>query len=997
MSALENSVRSLSEGVKDLGSFMGFLVPRKSEYLVWGKAVNSLSALAISKGTHAYNLAAYKTAAAASFKSDHEFQLLAARFPSLAARVQTDTPPYAYYCCADRSDASWTSAAQTTSRELVDNSQPSGRNLAVSVGVGMIALFAVQRYFRRKVYYFSMFEQIRNRLPELDWPAATQAVESVRSYLPSLTWENPPTAPNLEGVSQAAVELAHDLTAYVRTTSEEFIERAPGLLNPGNIDVNAQTSRNWRARQYMSCVFGGMLEELVRHTIPNPYRSYISIGYGLLEAALGRDDWGLTATRVMAHLSLANLPVEMATPLHGLFNLVQWVLDSGSNSLFLGNKLDTTTAIAGAVLAACVGVGAWAYLRAAPQSAPLQREVKQWLSHWTALKERECLEEGVFPCPRTLPRSGDVPVNLDDLNRYATRKGCGILVGSGQLEGLLAPEEDPKGPTPPTSLDGMCGPAHQVQYPLIATTCLPHAPMGARHKVLAVLIRKCADSSVDRIRDYNAARLTARWHDARVTVSPLYKKLGDKVVVTQAEWAEKFPSEAKRIRARCSNEQKASGYLRCSVSNELKSDEKLFPKSIDLRKLTYGGTPLPDFIWCLKSRNISNVDHSNQSETGPEALSCTYRLKEAWNGRNVYEVSRTRQSAKCVVVPFFACGVVASELDQWRESLDHIHSLATEDTWALGLAVLGDDCTFALAGGEWKIFVDNDFTDYDRTQGPEAQDAGSEGLEELGMPKKQRDALRDLGQTSSTITFRHHGKFKVLAPEQMLSGTSTTCLTNSTGNVTAHVYGLTGLRQPEYYNSEEEVIQDLRESIESLGFACKINNAGPNHITFLRHWWVPSADLTTRYAVPLPSSLLKLGCILTDPQSIFKKNGTEMMAAALAANMRQLPEGLPLLGAFRSALLRVAENAGADPHAEAVEPSTGLVQRAINPDWMYKIQREKPVCSGVSTPQLLSMIQDRYSLSPSEVSELVMLLGRVKQAPCVVLSPYWRRLVEADY
>jgi hypothetical protein len=165
--------------------------------------------------------------------------------------------------------------------------------------------------------------------------------------------------------------------------------------------------------------------------------------------------------------------------------------------------------------------------------------------------------------------------------------------------------------------------------------------------------------------------------------------------------------------------------------------------------------------------------------------------------------------------------------------------------------------------------------------------------------------------------------------------------------------------------------------------------------TFLRGWWVPDSNLTRHHWMPLPSMIVKLGKVLTEPKLIAQRQENDEMAYAVCAHALSssfgfVPEDYPILGPFLGCLRRFAAQAG-------VVSTEAQRLRAIE-SWSLKahigIEAHHVDPSRIET---VGMIYRRYHIDKPDIEALETMFDRVNRLPAFVSHPAVIQLTGVDY
>lgn len=167
-----------------------------------------------------------------------------------------------------------------------------------------------------------------------------------------------------------------------------------------------------------------------------------------------------------------------------------------------------------------------------------------------------------------------------------------------------------------------------------------------------------------------------------------------------------------------------------------------------------------------------------------------------------------------------------------------------------------------------------------------------------------------------------------------------------------------------------------------MGFTLKVQYG--NDVcerTLLKGTFLPDSNGELCY-YPLPSLLLKVGKMQTDPKRLAdsRSEGIRVAARAMAQGMPTVPRNYPLLGPFLSALERSGQK-------------TRKVLSAAEDSW-YK---PSVSAAGVDHVSALEFVCRRYSITIDDVNRCEALLNQINHVPMFVFDPVFDRLATVDY
>jgi hypothetical protein len=412
------------------------------------------------------------------------------------------------------------------------------------------------------------------------------------------------------------------------------------------------------------------------------------------------------------------------------------------------------------------------------------------------------------------------------------------------------------------------------------------------------------------------------------------------------EWVQHFGTAAKKQRAREGIEIRNSGLVRKRTGIFLKADEVLYGRD-----------------GVLKARTVKSLDPTIQALLYKPIEFAMQQLKAVFNEKQVYKIGDWQLTMAV------GSGRLSSELDKWLMiSYDWVHY----GDKRIAAIMAGDDF-FAVVSCNGKIeYWENDFKCYDRTQGVHALNAEWIILETLGVPYAACDIL------FSTViappryqVAKFDIKKKLPMPPQRATGGPDTTIGNTIVNMLSLWYAI----------REDNSLDRLEERQLELGLMAKLHkHSDLSSATFLKGWWLLTA---TKFAWhPLPSQVVKVGKILTNPEDIFKNHSVDSAwrsaACSMGATYGLVPRSYPLFGTL---LARYDSFNGT-----VVElPSEGVA---------HKVKIDEVLSTDVS--YALEQIALRYGLSYTEIDEMC---SEIKSAPFPGLMTHhgWGILAQRDY
>jgi len=439
----------------------------------------------------------------------------------------------------------------------------------------------------------------------------------------------------------------------------------------------------------------------------------------------------------------------------------------------------------------------------------------------------------------------------------------------------------------------------------------------------------------------------------------------DKVLNTET-WIKHFGSANKKQRARRAVENKMNNDFNNGVKCFMKSDEVLFPKNIEGRRQ-------------LKPRVIQNVSSDLQALCATQIdlfiMLCKTRL---FNRDIVYSLDDIDFTIT------IGSGSDNEMLDSWYTEcytqLNDMRSIKATKPF-LHCIVAGDDFGGLFWNGKELIAIENDFSSFDRTEGVHAMESEYSFLQSFGFNIQLINYMRSSTWSTPKYTTKDGKTVSMPAPVQRFSGGPDTTLGNCLINIFSifHCCGKFDGNNFELANKQLElglIAKETHGTVEMNGVC---------GLTFLKGWWCPDTQGNFHW-VPLPSQLIKLGKVGTNPATILpnvvKQHGLvaayQAVARATALGFGKVPMNYPLLGIFLNKYINLS--------AEDVDP---IVRH------QYKIQMTDSDFS-IDRDIAIEWIQSRYDLSPEEV---LSMEEAIEQAsfPTILLGPLWVKLTRRDY
>jgi len=433
----------------------------------------------------------------------------------------------------------------------------------------------------------------------------------------------------------------------------------------------------------------------------------------------------------------------------------------------------------------------------------------------------------------------------------------------------------------------------------------------------------------------------------RLMLSKLSIRIDDIEPLHSLEWIAHFNGAAKKARAREAIENRNNAIVAERSGIFLKGDEVLFGRDTG-----------------LKGRTVKSVDPTIQALTFKAVDIAMKRVKDIFDGKTPF-TENTWTFTFAV-----GSGKTAEELDTWFvRSLDWV----TYGNNRMAAIFAGDDF-FALVHRDQRIgALENDFAKFDRTQGVHALGSEYRVLRALGMsPFQCKRLFKTMLSSPRYESKKYELRMNLPMPPQRATGGPDTTIGNT----------LTNMMSVLYFLASDRSLEELPLSQLRLGFLAKLQaHHRPNLATFLKGWWVPGVD---GYVwVPLPSQVIKLGKIMTDPQAIFKQlpapDAWKAAAASMAASYGYVPREYPILGAFL------------DRYTNLTSVTAELKGEE---SFRYRVKRTET--ARIDRAETLTMVAERYSTTEAEIEEVELEILQTP-FPGIMTHALWAVIARRDY
>jgi len=250
----------------------------------------------------------------------------------------------------------------------------------------------------------------------------------------------------------------------------------------------------------------------------------------------------------------------------------------------------------------------------------------------------------------------------------------------------------------------------------------------------------------------------------------------------------------------------------------------------------------------------------------------------------------------------------------------------------------------------------------------------------LGIPIEIIEKMMKIHSLVHTRVFFPQFDFKQKwkMPIQRVTGAAETSLGNSLGNLMASVYAIMG-----FFASNRN--QSVPSLIAELGFEMKYKESDSIlGMTFLKGSFLKD-NCDQWMWLPLPSQVLKLGKILTDPCKIFPKLNRQeaeiMCARAMALGLGTVPYNYPILGPFITKMRTLS--------------FSSYNNTQIEHQWFPEHKIKVDSYAYCNRKMALEMYGLRYGLTEEHILDLEHHISLVKTIP-IVMGGDWTPLL-LDY
>lgn len=420
------------------------------------------------------------------------------------------------------------------------------------------------------------------------------------------------------------------------------------------------------------------------------------------------------------------------------------------------------------------------------------------------------------------------------------------------------------------------------------------------------------------------------------------------------EWIDNYSSASKRLRAKRAYESIEDGTINVTSDIFLKSDEVLFNK--------------PD----MKGRTVKAVHTTVQVLAAEEKDLAMRRLKMAFS-----EHFKVKDYSVSFAV---GSGRTPEEISVWFNT--EMKRMESDNSMAFIFA--GDD-TFFIVNLKGKLFYGEiDFSKYDRTQGKHALSAAIRIEHALGMAVETCDAMYCSYISSSKYEEKSlNYKARISMPVQRATGGPDTTIGNTINNMLSIIHSL----------HRVETLEDIPRMQKEMGFQSKffMDNELMGK-TFLKGGFFLKKDQENFTWLPLPSQILKIGKIMTDPKLIFKHVGEKqarvLAAVGMAKGLGTVPINYPILGPFINMYLKIGFLTFGD--TDHLFTSENL--RFFKDEHKMQLTENNQIDIDYAYGFMLA----RYGLERQEIEEFHELLHGIRDLPVVINHPI-NQALEIDY
>lgn len=312
---------------------------------------------------------------------------------------------------------------------------------------------------------------------------------------------------------------------------------------------------------------------------------------------------------------------------------------------------------------------------------------------------------------------------------------------------------------------------------------------------------------------------------------------------------------------------------------------------------------------------------------------------------------------------YFTCGATDKTLNLFFNTAIH----ATEGVFIM---VMGDDILCVNHHSKTYLFLESDFSKFDRTQNYTLQSLYWNYLDESGYSDQKKSSQE---MTCAPIEVRHKRGPNMLDKklreqlEMKMSGEPSTCPANSIINMRATIVAMS--------NDDPESVYT------KAGLKAKIKKDYSHEKTFLRGVFL---ETDAEYAwMRLPSFIAKFGKTMTDPLTIYGRTDPQTTYKKFILSQWKGYGNLCVnwfYTAIHQQILRICD--GVEIHDEEDMP-----------EWFVKATGDVYVPDRIFN----DFIWRRYSVSVQQMQSFIDMLNTIETLPCLYYHPLLQQLIDIDY
>jgi hypothetical protein len=292
--------------------------------------------------------------------------------------------------------------------------------------------------------------------------------------------------------------------------------------------------------------------------------------------------------------------------------------------------------------------------------------------------------------------------------------------------------------------------------------------------------------------------------------------------------------------------------------------------------------------------------------------------------------------------------------------------------------VVGDDSIVLRKINGVTVVIEGDYSMYDQSQRKYLQKMMYTVLSYIGSADLVEIWRYVMNSRKLKVQFKNIDRFQIKIPVMQLTGIATTSVLNSLANILVSV-------QVHLNFNDDEDLEDLNMSYSLFGLEIKSRSVLPEDgPTFLKGWFLMTGSEFIWH--PLPSQIVKMGKILTNPSEIAKhipkdrrkRTGYKLAAYALSRSYGNIHPSYPILGPLLAKLEEYGKKS-----------STHTEKRF---DYKMKVTMQN---AGLRTA-CLKAIETRWGITESEVCSFEAHISNLI-LPCVYYHPLLLRIMTEFY